>query len=47
MFEGKNFIDILNMGGWTLFVLLGASILSKTVICFKSVEFWTKSKVTR
>ena len=47
MFEGKNFIDILNMGGWTLFVLLGASILSITVICFKSVEFWTKSKVTR
>ncbi|GMO53696.1 MAG: hypothetical protein Ta2C_05640 [Candidatus Endomicrobiellum trichonymphae] len=21
MFEGKSFIDILNMGGWTLFVL--------------------------
>jgi biopolymer transport protein ExbB/TolQ len=47
MFAGKSFIDILNMGGWALYVLLGASILSITVICFKLVEFWVKSKVTR
>ncbi|MDR0820414.1 MAG: MotA/TolQ/ExbB proton channel family protein [Endomicrobium sp.] len=47
MFEGKSFIDILNMGGWTLFVLLGASIFSVTIICFKLVEFWIKSKITR
>jgi biopolymer transport protein ExbB/TolQ len=47
MFEGKNFIDILNMGGWALFVLLGASIFSVTIICFKLVEFWIKSKMVR
>ncbi|MDR3253785.1 MAG: MotA/TolQ/ExbB proton channel family protein [Endomicrobium sp.] len=47
MFEGKNFIDILNMGGWALYVLLGSSILSITVICCKLAEFWAKSKVTR
>lgn len=47
MFEGKSFIDILNMGGWSLFVLLGASILSITIICFKLVEFWVKSKTAR
>jgi biopolymer transport protein ExbB/TolQ len=47
MFEGKSFIDILNMGGWALFVLLGASTLSVTIICFKLVEFWIKSKTIR
>jgi biopolymer transport protein ExbB/TolQ len=47
MFEGKNFIDILSMGGWVLFVLLGASILSVTIICFKMIEFWIKSRTIR
>ena len=47
MFEGKSFIDILNMGGWALYVLFMSSILSMTVICLKSVEFWMKSKVKR
>jgi biopolymer transport protein ExbB/TolQ len=47
MFDGKNFIDILNMGGWVLFVLLGASIFSITIIFFKLVEFWIKSKTIR
>jgi biopolymer transport protein ExbB len=47
MFEGKSFIDILNMGGRVLFVLLVASILSIAIICFKVVEFWVKSKMTR
>jgi biopolymer transport protein ExbB len=47
MFEGKSFIEILNMGGLALYILLGASILSITVICLKAVEFWTKSKIQR
>lgn len=47
MFDGKNVIEILQMGGWTLYVLLGASILSVTVILFKLIEFWKKSKTTR
>jgi len=47
MFEGKSFIDILNIGGYTLYVLLGASVLSIMIICLKSAEFWTKSKISR
>jgi biopolymer transport protein ExbB/TolQ len=47
MFEGKSFIEILNIGGCILFVLLGASILSVTIICFKLVEFLIKSKMIR
>ncbi|MCA6069739.1 MAG: hypothetical protein LE180_01240 [Endomicrobium sp.] len=35
------------MGGWALYVLFVASILSIVVICLKSVEFWRKSKVKR
>ncbi|MCA6072093.1 MAG: hypothetical protein LE178_00865 [Endomicrobium sp.] len=47
MFDGKNFIEILNMGGWALYVLFAASVLSIAVICLKSVEFWRKSRVKR
>jgi biopolymer transport protein ExbB len=47
MFEGKSIIEILNMGGWTLYILLGCSILSITIICYKAFEFWNKSRVTR
>jgi biopolymer transport protein ExbB len=47
MFEGKSLIETLNMGGWVLYVLLGLSISSLTVICYKFVEFWQKSKVKR
>jgi biopolymer transport protein ExbB len=47
MFKGKSLIEILNMGGWVLYILLGLSILSFAVICYKFVEFWQKSKVKR
>ncbi|MDR2676433.1 MAG: MotA/TolQ/ExbB proton channel family protein [Endomicrobium sp.] len=47
MFEDKSFIDILTMGGWTLYVLLVLSVFSITIICLKLGEFYTKSKVTR
>ncbi|MDR3306512.1 MAG: MotA/TolQ/ExbB proton channel family protein [Endomicrobium sp.] len=47
MFEGKSLIEILNMGGWVLYVLLGTSILSLTVICYKLVEFWKKAQIKR
>ena len=47
MFEGKSIFEILQMGGWTLYVLIGASVLSVTVIIFKLVEFWGKSKTKR
>jgi biopolymer transport protein ExbB len=47
MFEGKSFFEILQLGGWTLYVLICASVLSVTVILFKLIEFWVKSKTTR
>ncbi|MDR3330981.1 MAG: MotA/TolQ/ExbB proton channel family protein [Endomicrobium sp.] len=47
MFENKGFIDIINMGGGTLYVLFIASVLSIAVICFKSIEFRIKSKIKR
>ncbi len=47
MFEGLNFFQILHLGGWALYVLVAASILSITVIIYKLVEFWQKSKITR
>ncbi|MDR1523015.1 MAG: MotA/TolQ/ExbB proton channel family protein [Endomicrobium sp.] len=47
MFEGKSIIEILNMGGVTLYILLGCSVLSVTIICYKIFEFWSKSRVTR
>ncbi|MDR1940992.1 MAG: MotA/TolQ/ExbB proton channel family protein [Endomicrobium sp.] len=47
MFEGKSFIEILHMGGWTLYVLLAVSVLSIMVIFAKLYEFWKKSKIIR
>jgi biopolymer transport protein ExbB len=47
MFEGKSFIDILNMGGWAAWVLLFLSIISVMVILIKAIEFWRKSKIIR
>jgi biopolymer transport protein ExbB len=47
MFEGKSIIEILNMGGVTLYILLCCSILSVTIICYKIFEFWSKSRVSR
>jgi len=45
MFEGKSFIEILNMGGWTLYTLLMCSIISITIIIFKIFEFKKKGKI--
>ncbi|MDR1259862.1 MAG: MotA/TolQ/ExbB proton channel family protein [Endomicrobium sp.] len=47
MFEGKSFIDVLNMGGWALYILFCLSVFSVAIICFKLFEFWMKSKITR
>ena len=43
MFEGKSLFEILNMGGWTLYILLIISILSISIILLKIVEFRKKS----
>jgi biopolymer transport protein ExbB len=47
MFEGKGLIGILNMGGVIFYIILGVSIILIAVICFKAIEFWSKSKVAR
>jgi biopolymer transport protein ExbB len=47
MFDGKNLIDILSTGGWALYILFVASVLSTTIICLKIIEFWIKSKIKR
>lgn len=45
MFEGKSLLDILAIGGWTLYVLLLASMTSIAIMIFKFLEFKKKSKV--
>lgn len=45
MFEGKSFIEILNMGGWTLYILLFCSIVSITIIILKIFEFKKKGRI--
>ena len=44
MFEGKSFFEILSLGGWTLYLLFAISILSVSIIVFKTIEFKIKSK---
>ena len=43
MFEGKSFLDILALGGFTLYVLLFLSCLSVAIIILKIVEFRRKT----
>lgn len=45
MFEGKSLLDILAIGGWTLYILLLASMVSISIIVFKFIEFRKKAKV--
>ena len=45
MFENKSILDILAMGGSTLYVLLFASITSVTIIIFKIFEFKKKNRL--
>ena len=46
MFENKSILDILAMGGSTLYILLLASIISVTIIVFKIFEFKKKNKLS-
>ena len=47
MFENKTLLDIFQMGGWVMYVLLFCSILSVAVFVGKEIEFWKKSKPAR
>jgi biopolymer transport protein ExbB len=47
MFEGKSLVDILEIGGPVLWVLLMLSVASLTVICYKVFELWRKGRIAR
>jgi biopolymer transport protein ExbB len=47
MFEGKSLLEILEMGGWVLWVLILTSVVSLTVICYKIYDFYVRGKVKR
>lgn len=45
MFAGKSIVEILSLGGWTLYLLLTISVISVSVIILKIIEFSRKSNV--
>jgi biopolymer transport protein ExbB len=47
MFENKSLLDLFQMGGWVMYVLLACSIMSLAVFISKEFEFWKKSKPPR
>ncbi|MDR3049264.1 MAG: MotA/TolQ/ExbB proton channel family protein [Elusimicrobiota bacterium] len=47
MFESKSFVEILQLGGITFYVLMTVSIFSVAIIFFKIIEFWAKSRMDR
>jgi biopolymer transport protein ExbB len=47
MFAGKTLLQILSMGGFTMYVLLFCSVLSLGVIIDRLVSYWKKSRVRR
>jgi biopolymer transport protein ExbB len=42
MFEGKSVLDIVNMGGFTMYILLVCSVISLTIILERVVHFRRK-----
>ncbi len=47
MFEGKSILDILNMGGATMYVLILCSVISLTIILERIFHFRRKSVLSR
>jgi len=47
MFAGKTLLQILSMGGFTMYVLLLCSVLSLGVILDRVAQYWKKSRVKR
>jgi len=47
MFAGKTLLEILSMGGFTMYLLLLCSVLSLGVILDRVASFWKKSRVKR
>ena len=47
MFAGKSLFQLLNMGGFTMYILLACSILSIAVIINRMLYFAAKSRISR
>lgn len=47
MFEGKSILQVFTMGGVTMYVLLGCSVVSVGVILERLVNYWRKSRTGR
>ena len=47
MFAGKTLLQILSMGGFTMYLLLFCSVLSLGVILDRVARYWKKSRVKR
>ena len=47
MFAGKTLLQVLAMGGFTMYLLLLCSVLSLAVIIDRLTSFWRKSRVQR
>ena len=45
MFEGKSFLDILQLGGFTMYILLICSIVTVTAIVERLMYFKKKSRI--
>jgi biopolymer transport protein ExbB len=47
MFEGKSLLQLLNMGGFTMYILLACSIVSIAVIINRMLYYRAKSRLSR
>ena len=47
MFEGKSLLDILQIGGFTLYILLLCSLTSITVFLERVVYYRKQSKISK
>ena len=47
MFAGKTLLQVLSMGGFTMYLLLFCSVLSLGVILDRVASYWKKSRVKR
>ena len=47
MFAGKTLLQVLSMGGFTMYILLFCSVLSLGVIIDRLVSYWKLGRIPR
>jgi biopolymer transport protein ExbB len=47
MFAGKTLLQVLSMGGFTMYILLVCSVLSLGVIIDRLVSYWKQARISR